>query len=63
MFKIYILLLKQNNTNIGLKMCKATAFSRTSPTLKCPQEGGVCPRALFSDQQCWLRERLWAVLL
>lgn len=39
MFKIYILLLKQNNTNIGLKMCKATAFSRTSPTLKCPQEG------------------------
>lgn len=32
MFKIYIVLLQQNNTNIGLKMCKATAFSQKNNT-------------------------------
>lgn len=51
MFKIYILLREQNNTNIGLKICKATAFSQENNT-KVPTAGGlVCPsRALVSNQ-------------
>lgn len=39
MFKIYMLLLEQNNTNIGLKIYKATAFSQENT--KVPTAGGL----------------------
>lgn len=58
MFKIYILLLKQNNTNIGLKICKATAFSRENTNSKVPT-GGKCVRVMCTalrsaTVKCWL---------
>lgn len=57
MFKIYILL-KQNNTNIGLKICKATAFSRENTNSKVPT-GEKCVRVMCTalrsaTVKCWL---------
>lgn len=56
MFKIYMLL-KQNNTNIGLKIYKATAFSQeytkvlTAGGLVC---SAMCTGLRSVTLKCWL---------